>query len=536
MNDILAQVATNTETNRNAGNAILYECVKTVMMIESETGLKILAINILGRFLLNRDNNIRYVALNSLSRVVNDDMSAVQRHRATILECLKDPDVSIRQRALELTYQLVNSSNIQELVREMLNYLIVSAPEHKAALCSRVSAVVKRFAPSPKWQIETLITMLSIAGNHCDDSILCMTVDLVTRLSELHAFATHKLFRLLRGELPRAQIALMHVAVWCIGEYGDHLIVPSHNNGESEHIYQAIPANEVLGLLEAVLRSHLATELTKSYVLTTLMKLCNRLGEGKEESINLIAQYNSSLSLELHQRSCEYKSLLDCKWGDMLPKTFARTPALQPSSSVEKTTDLQAAGQPTITPQQNAPKAPSDLLDLNNLLDGTDGRCAKAPNNLSRTDTDLLSDIFPEASSMITQDNEEAPTRSQRADLQITAYDKDGLSIVMCIAREHADHRIVNVTCKFFNHTQRSLNKFIFQAAVPKYVAMEMMPASASFLPANSLGRVTQKISLKNTSPGKPLKMLIKVQYNVGDNLVIEQVQVPPFPLEHYSS
>jgi len=80
-------------------------------------------------------------------------MSAVQRHReltcqitflakgntgATILECLKDPDVSIRQRALELTYQLVNSSNIQELVREMLNYLIVSAPEHKAALCSRV--------------------------------------------------------------------------------------------------------------------------------------------------------------------------------------------------------------------------------------------------------------------------------------------------------------------------------------------------------------------------------------------------------------
>lgn len=61
MNDILAQVATNTETNRNAGNAILYECVKAIMNVESETGLKVLAINILGRFLLNRDNNIRYV-------------------------------------------------------------------------------------------------------------------------------------------------------------------------------------------------------------------------------------------------------------------------------------------------------------------------------------------------------------------------------------------------------------------------------------------------------------------------------------------
>lgn len=68
MNDILAQVATNTETNRNAGNAILYECVKAIMTVESEAGLKILAINILGRFLLNRDNNIRYVQT-SLRRI-----------------------------------------------------------------------------------------------------------------------------------------------------------------------------------------------------------------------------------------------------------------------------------------------------------------------------------------------------------------------------------------------------------------------------------------------------------------------------------
>ena len=54
------------------------------------------------------------------------------------MECLKDPDVSIRQRALELTYQLVNFDNVTELVREILNYLVVCASEHKAILCSRV--------------------------------------------------------------------------------------------------------------------------------------------------------------------------------------------------------------------------------------------------------------------------------------------------------------------------------------------------------------------------------------------------------------
>lgn len=55
------QVATKTESNKNAGNAILYECVQTIMGIEATSGLRVLAINILGRFLSNRDNNIRSI-------------------------------------------------------------------------------------------------------------------------------------------------------------------------------------------------------------------------------------------------------------------------------------------------------------------------------------------------------------------------------------------------------------------------------------------------------------------------------------------
>ena len=59
MNDVLAQVATNTEASKNVGNSILYETVLTVLEIEAENGLRVMAINILGKFLGNRDNNIR---------------------------------------------------------------------------------------------------------------------------------------------------------------------------------------------------------------------------------------------------------------------------------------------------------------------------------------------------------------------------------------------------------------------------------------------------------------------------------------------
>ena len=45
MSDILAQIASNTDGAKNAGNAILYEAVETIIAIEAVGGLRVLAVN-----------------------------------------------------------------------------------------------------------------------------------------------------------------------------------------------------------------------------------------------------------------------------------------------------------------------------------------------------------------------------------------------------------------------------------------------------------------------------------------------------------
>ena len=125
------------------GNAILYETVLSIMDIQSESGLRVLAVNILGRFLLNSDKNIKYVALNTLLKTVTLDNQAVQRHRATILDCLKDPDVSIKRRAMELSFALINQSNYKTMTKELIAFLQTADQVFKSECSSGTFSITK---------------------------------------------------------------------------------------------------------------------------------------------------------------------------------------------------------------------------------------------------------------------------------------------------------------------------------------------------------------------------------------------------------
>ncbi|KAG4208570.1 hypothetical protein ERO13_A03G141000v2 [Gossypium hirsutum] len=306
MTDILAQVATKTESNKNAGNAILYECVETIMSIEDDGGLRVLAINILGKFLSNRDNNIRYVALNMLMRATTLGAQAVQRHRATILDCVKDSDASIRKRALDLLYLLVNDNNVKPLIKELIEYLEVSDQEFKGDLTAKICSLVEKFSSEKIWYIDQMLKVLSEAGNFVKDEVWHALIVVISNASDLHGYTVRALYRAFLTSTE--QETLVRVAVWCIGEYGDMLV----NNVGMLDIEDPITVTEcdAVDAVEVAIKRHTSDLTTKAMALIALLKLSSRFPSYSERIKGIIVQNKGNVVLELQQRSIEFNRIL----------------------------------------------------------------------------------------------------------------------------------------------------------------------------------------------------------------------------------
>lgn len=550
INDVLAQVATNTESSKNAGNAILYECVHTIMDIESEGGLRVLAINILGRFLMNRDNNIRYVALNTLNKVVSVDVQSVQRHRNTIVDCLKDPDISIRRRALDLVYLLVNPKNISELMPEMLNFLQNSELEYRQDLTTKICSVIERHSPTKLYQIDTMIKILSMSGKYVREELCAGLIALISQTQDLQKYAVNKLYVALKAHAQTGSIGpvdpLTQVSVWCIGEYGD-LLVQTSENAEIPAISEA----EVVNLLADIMhRAHaLSHALIREYTLTALTKLAARYPSQLEVVQEHIDQYKTSISLETQQRSCEFSALL---------RSSNRYAVLDKMPAIEKEKPDAEEEEETVEEKANGTAASSSInvrnqSNFGNLLElQTDSLPVISNNTPATTNANLLDFLTPldvpvaPTTKTINTSNDNVfdllggsllgdfSNNMAPATKTMTAFNQNGLAIDFEItkeASENAGECAMLITAKFKNSLSYSMDGIVFQAAVPKYMKLNLYPPSANNVPANSNGAVTQQMRVVNTQhPAKPLMMKVKIMYKIQQKPVEEQATVTNFP------
>ncbi|KAM6181407.1 AP-1 complex subunit gamma-like 2 isoform 2-T2 [Erethizon dorsatum] len=514
MNDLLAQVATNTDTSRNAGSAVLFETVLTIMDIRSAPGLRVLAVNILGRFLLNSDKNIRYVALTSLLRLVQSDHSAVQRHRPTVVECLWETDASLSRRALELSLALVNSSNVRAMTQELQAFLESCPSELRADCASGILLAAERFAPAKRWHIDTILHVLTTAGTYLRDDAVANLTQLIGGAQELHAYSVRRLYHALAEDI--SQQPLVQVAAWCIGEYGDFLL---ENCEETEPLQ--VEEEEVLALLEKVLQSHMSLPATRGYALTALMKLSTRLRGDNNHIRQIMSIYGSCLDVELQQRAVEYNVLFQ-KYDHMRAAILEKMPLVEHSSHQADEAKENKEGAQLSEDKAPVPTEPqtSKLLDLLDLLDETSGD-AQQPCHLNSSPEGDLVHLFdlPRV----------PPPPAPIPNLQV--FEREGVLLNLSFTRPPGAPSLLLVTVTTTNSSEDDVTHFICQAAVPKSFQLQLQAPSGNTAPARGGLPITQLFRILNPNKA-PLRLKLRLTYNHFGQSVQEVFEVNNLPVE----
>lgn len=549
INDILAQVATNTESSKNVGNAILYEAVLTILDIEADSGLRVLGVNILGKFLTNKDNNIRYVALNTLLKVVAIEPNAVQRHRNTILDCLRDPDISIRRRALDLSFTLINESNVRVLIRELLAFLEVADAEFKPIMTTQIGIAADRFAPNKRWHVDTMLRVLKLAGNYVKEQILSSFVRLIATTPELQTYCVQKLYAALKEDI--SQEGLNLAGAWVIGEYGDALL--RGGQYEEEELVQPVHDNEIVDLLMAILNSSYAGQVVTEYIITSAMKLTTRLQDPAQidRLRRLLLKHQTDLDVEVQQRSVEY--------GNLFGYDKVRRGVLEHMPPPEIREEQRVLGEATTKKRHSkiaAKKKPSQIteqdmlldlmggdsslpaVDMNTAMNGSqhnadlladilgDGTSVSSPipqtmspvaNGTPRAQSNVNSimDLFDSQPSSTTQPTQSgsslnsdilggygSPAPQQQQQAAHTAYNKKDLLLTFSVQR---GPQAVQVLARFKNQSAfERIGSLNLQAAVPKTQKLQLQAISSSELDgaqeATQQMRVTSVQGVSNNS------------------------------------
>jgi hypothetical protein len=298
LDGILQSIISSTETRRNTGRAVLYEAVDTVVCVSNKASLRGLAFNQVGRLLSMRDPNILYSALSSFARVLYREQSminrgsvdsmALQRYKSSVVKCLDHNDPSIRRRALDVISALIDETNVETLIPEILAYVRLADAEFRSELIAKIYSASQRFAPSPEWNFDTVHDILIDSGNYVSSEILASFCELIGKSNDLQSHAVSKLSNSIREH--NGNQSIVQVSAFVLGEF----------------------AREENGILDSLRRLIVLPQTTiesQLYILTALAKLSNRFGH-REEAIQFFSEMETSNHVELQQRSGELRRLL----------------------------------------------------------------------------------------------------------------------------------------------------------------------------------------------------------------------------------
>jgi len=329
----------------------------------------------------------------------------------------------------------------------------------------------------------------------------------------------------------------VQIAAWCIGEFGEQLIYNANDDDEPIEVTEI----EVIDLLDSILMTSFTTQVSKEYVITALLKLTTRFKSGLSRIRHILDFYGSSMDIELQQRSVEYSALMDndqlrAPLLERMPVKELEEEAYSDDDQGTKRVERKRSLSPPSSRRSPVPSLQtSQASNLLDLLDGTPPRPASSVSSGSGNIKDLLGDFSRETPQPAPVGNSDgilslfdSPSSSlSTGNAPIVAYDKNNVYVEITLEPKTSPN-ITTINLKATNRNSFPVTGFSFQAAVPKMLKLQVLPASSTEIPPKNSGSVVQTMRIANPQQ-HPLRMLTRVAYTLNGQTVNDEGQLNNF-------
>lgn len=186
--------------HNNAQNAVLFEAINLAIHLDPESKVVTAAARLLGRFILAKETNVRYLGLDSMAHLAacSESLEPIKMHQDTIIQSLKDRDISVRRRGLDLLYSMCDTTNAKIIVGELLRYLQTADYNLREEMVLKIAILTERFATEYEWYVDIILQLISTAGDHVGPEVWYRVVQLVTNNEDLQQYAAKAVFDHLR--------------------------------------------------------------------------------------------------------------------------------------------------------------------------------------------------------------------------------------------------------------------------------------------------------------------------------------------------
>jgi AP-2 complex subunit alpha len=319
----MMQAAMETPKNvqqNNAQNAILFEAINLLIHLDSEHNLMLQISSRLGKYIQSRETNVRYLGLDALSHFAAraETLDPIKKHQNIILGSLRDRDISVRRKGLDLLYSMCDTTNAGPIVNELLRYLQTADYAIREEMVLKVAILTEKYASDAQWYIDMTLKLLSLAGEHVNDEVWQRVIQIVTNNEELQAYAAHTLLNYMKSDCHES---LVKIGCYVLGEFG-HLI--AENAGSS-------PIEQFLALQAKMFSS---SDNARAMILSSFVKFVNLFPEIKPQLLQIFRLYSHSPDSELQQRAFEYLSLATLPTDDLLRTVCDEMPPFSERASI----------------------------------------------------------------------------------------------------------------------------------------------------------------------------------------------------------